>query len=316
MYTYSSNEIRDLYNKFQLSRLDKNQNLNISDNIHKYPFFMLLNKSDNEQNFKPRETNLLLKPFPQNRNVLNSNISTFIGEIPEPNKLRDNNNIISQDNEKININNDYSNYIKKEEKPIIYETNDNNNLDEIIKEYEKIIKDLELFKYYVKNEMEKIKEKKEKNNNKVKNDNSQKLEKLKLKILNLIEIHNKKENKKFDKIRENFLFVKEKIMKTLKKNFKVHKKPIKNTNDEFKKFKIIIPEGVTNNENMIKGYDDRICCLTDLIDDIDDEEEDSDYGDKERKENRKIMDKFFSHYFSKSKKKKNKKYNNEFDYSL
>ena len=60
--------------------------------------------------------------------------------------------------------------------------------------------------------MEKIKEKKEKNNNKVKNDNSQKLEKLKLKILNLIEIHNKKENKKFDKIRENFLFVKEKIM--------------------------------------------------------------------------------------------------------
>ena len=307
MYSYSSKEIRDLYHKFQLSRIDKNQKLNISDNLNKYPFFMLLRKSDNEENFKPRETNLLMKQFPQNRNVLKSDISTFIGEMPEHNNLRRNSNIISHDNEKIKINNDYSNYIKNEQKYINYEINDNHNLDDLIKEYENIIKDLELFRLYVKNEMEKIKEQKQKNENKVKNDYSKDFEKLKLKILNLIEIHIKKENKKYDKIGENFLFVKEKIMKTLKKKFKVHKKPIKSTSNEFKKLKIIFPEGVTNNENMIKGYDERICCLTDLIDDIDDEEEDSDYGDKERKENRIKMDKFYSHYFSKSKKKKNKK---------
>ena len=45
MYSYSSKEIRDLYHKFQLSRIDKNQKLNISDNLNKYPFFMLLRKS-------------------------------------------------------------------------------------------------------------------------------------------------------------------------------------------------------------------------------------------------------------------------------
>ena len=56
---------------------------------------------------------------------------------------------------------------------------------------------------------------KDKEENKVKNDYSKDFEKLKLKILNLIEIHIKKENKKYHKIGNNFLFVKEKIMKTL-----------------------------------------------------------------------------------------------------
>ena len=303
MYAYSSKEIRDLYNKFQLSRIEKNPKLNISDKFHKHPIFMLLEKSNNENTFKARESNLLIKQFPENRNVLKSNISTFIGEMPEEYQFRNNNNIIPQDNERIKINNDYNNYIKKEERTIIYKPNGNNNLDNIIKEYEKIIKDIELFRLYVKNEIQKIKEQKEKNDNKDNNDYTNFLEKLKLKILKLIDIYNKKEIKTFDKIEEKFLFIKEKIMKALKKRLKIHKKPIKNTNNEFKKLKMIFPEGVTNNENMIKGYDERICCLTYLIDDIDEDEEDSDYGDNERKENRKIMNNFYSHYFSKSKKK-------------
>ena len=75
MYAYSSKEIRDLYNKFQLSRIEKNPKLNISDKFHKHPIFMLLEKSNNENTFKARESNLLIKQFPENRNVLKSNIS-------------------------------------------------------------------------------------------------------------------------------------------------------------------------------------------------------------------------------------------------
>ena len=114
MYKYSSKEIRDLYNKFQLNRSQKNNLLNNSESQKQYNINILEN-NNNEKQFNPRETNLLFKQ-PQNRNVLTSNISTLIGNMPE--------NVIRKKNiepeeksfgKEIKLENNY--LLRREEKP-------------------------------------------------------------------------------------------------------------------------------------------------------------------------------------------------------
>ena len=304
MYKYSSKEIRDLYNKFQLNRSQKNNLLNNSESQKQYNINILEN-NNNEKQFNPRETNLLFKQ-PQNRNVLTSNISTLIGNMPE--------NVIRKKNiepeeksfgKEIKLENNY--LLRREEKPfekepIIYFPKYNDN---ILHEWEKIIKDLELFRIKKSKELSEIKKLNYEKNNK--NNNKNEYDEISKKILKKISSYNKKEIKNYNKINDTFIETKTNVMTKLRKKFKVESKPILKTHNEFRCLKKDYSKGISNNEILINRFNNRICLLTDIICNIDENEEDSDYGDKERKESRIKQEKFNEHYFKHSKNKKKKK---------
>ena len=75
--SYKGNEIRLLNNKYQLSKYNPNSSaLNMSSNLPQYMSSntnMLINNPS-----QARNTNILVRPIPQNRNVFQSKTSTLL----------------------------------------------------------------------------------------------------------------------------------------------------------------------------------------------------------------------------------------------
>ena len=75
--SYNDNEMRVLNNKYQMQKYDPNsQTLN---NINTLPQYLSANMSNIINPNQGRSGNILIRPTPQNRNVLQSQTSTLLG---------------------------------------------------------------------------------------------------------------------------------------------------------------------------------------------------------------------------------------------
>lgn len=259
--SYKGNEIRLLNNKYQLSKYNPNSSaLNMSSNLPQYMSSntnMLINNPS-----QARNTNILVRPIPQNRNVFQSKTSTLL----------DNNNNQQAAPTQNQI---YTPVIQRN----FTEPRLNiSNKEELLRESEKIFDIIELYGLVVTNDLVKIKRLQQKIS---KDDFSLQFYEFRKRLYKNIDKTHDKMIDSVKRMKEEFLNTKKNVNENMKSKMRKVTKSGEKVQQIFNVYKNNTSEKMSGVEVMLNRNVDKIKSLATLICEFDEEEEESssEYGD-------------------------------------
>ena len=262
--SYNDNEMRMLNNKYQMQKYDPNsQTLN---NMNSLPQYMSTNMNNIMNSSIGRSGNILIRPQPQNRNVLQSQTSTLLGNNINQNPIT----IIPNDT-----------FAPAPNARNLSETQSTafSNKELLLKESEKIFDEIELYGLVVTNDLVSIKRSQKKIS---KDDFSLQFYEFRKRLYKRIDKTHDKMIDTIKKMKEDFLTIKKNVNDNMRSKLKKTKKQTERVHQQFNVFKNNVSQQTSDTEVLLNRNIDKIKALASIIGEFDDDEESqsSDYGDE------------------------------------
>jgi methyl-accepting chemotaxis protein len=261
--SYNDNEMRVLNNKYQMQKYDPNsQTLN---NINTLPQYLSANMSNIINPNQGRSGNILIRPTPQNRNVLQSQTSTLLGNNINQNPITvfPNDTLAPAPNAR-NFNETQSTAVS--------------NKELLLKESEKIFDEIELYGLIVTNDLVAIKRSQKKIS---KEDFSLQFYEFRKRLYKRIDKTHDKMINNIKQMKEDFITIKKNVNDNMKVKLKKTKKQTERIHQRFNVFKNNISQQTSDTEVLLNRNIEKIKSLASIIGEFDDDEsESSDYGDE------------------------------------
>lgn len=268
--SYNDNEMRMLNNKYQMQKYDPNsQTLN---NMNSLPQYMSTNMNNIMNSSQGRSGNILIRPQPQNRNVLQSQTSTLLGSNINQNPIT----IIPNDTfaPAPNARNLSARNLSDTQSTAF------SNKELLLKESEKIFDEIELYGLVVTNDLVSIKRSQKKI---TKDDFSLQFYEFRKRLYKRIDKTHDKMIDTIKKMKEDFLTIKKKVNENMRSKLKKTKKQTERVHQQFNVFKNNVSQQASDTEVLLNRNIDKIKALASIIGEFDDEDSQSssDYGDED-----------------------------------